>query len=231
MTNTVNYGLKKPEETDFYSVSAFNDNADIIDAKLKELADGGANVRYVSDEANADFDWIQVQDAEGNWVNSYRAYVQRRDLYMSTANEGGFVAYNGSDVSVAYATSLPSVTFGTAMKFSASNSNGTMGSSVISDLIDLSRFKKIKLHHKSTLSNTYSTNDLTYVSVFVTSAKQQYMGNKIVASQKLIVNKAGTSDLDAELDISTIEGEYYIGICCHVNAGTASTEISNFYME
>ncbi|MFP3917705.1 hypothetical protein U5N28_07835 [Lysinibacillus telephonicus] len=39
MQKTTNYGLKKPEQTDFYNVQDFNDNADIIDQKLKENAD------------------------------------------------------------------------------------------------------------------------------------------------------------------------------------------------
>ena len=36
MKTTDNYGLKKPESTDFYSVEDQNSNMDAIDAKLKE---------------------------------------------------------------------------------------------------------------------------------------------------------------------------------------------------
>jgi hypothetical protein len=36
MKYTPNYGLKKPEQDDFYNVEDFNENADIIDEKLKE---------------------------------------------------------------------------------------------------------------------------------------------------------------------------------------------------
>ena len=39
MKYTPNYGLKKPEQDDFYNVDDFNENADIIDQKLKENAD------------------------------------------------------------------------------------------------------------------------------------------------------------------------------------------------
>lgn len=39
MKTTDNYGLKKPEETDFYDVQDQNDNMDIIDAKMKEIED------------------------------------------------------------------------------------------------------------------------------------------------------------------------------------------------
>lgn len=44
MKNTPNYGLKKPEETDLYNIEHFNTNSDILDAKLKELADSKAPV-------------------------------------------------------------------------------------------------------------------------------------------------------------------------------------------
>lgn len=38
-TQTTNYGLTKPENTDYYDISVFNNNADIIDATLKTKAD------------------------------------------------------------------------------------------------------------------------------------------------------------------------------------------------
>ena len=36
-TFTQNYNLKKPDQQDFYNVEDFNNNADIIDEKLKEI--------------------------------------------------------------------------------------------------------------------------------------------------------------------------------------------------
>jgi len=44
MKYTPNYGLKKPEQDDFYNVEDFNENADIIDEKLKEIEDGIKNI-------------------------------------------------------------------------------------------------------------------------------------------------------------------------------------------
>lgn len=38
-TNTTNYNLVKPDQTDFYDVDDFNGNADIIDAQLKSIND------------------------------------------------------------------------------------------------------------------------------------------------------------------------------------------------
>ena len=42
MTYTANYSLKKPETNDYVSPAAFNENADVIDAKLKEHDDHAA---------------------------------------------------------------------------------------------------------------------------------------------------------------------------------------------
>jgi len=38
-TNTTNYNLIKPEESDFYNINDFNTNADLIDAALKSISD------------------------------------------------------------------------------------------------------------------------------------------------------------------------------------------------
>lgn len=38
-TETTNYGLKKPDPSDFYNIADFNGNADIIDAELKSIND------------------------------------------------------------------------------------------------------------------------------------------------------------------------------------------------
>ena len=40
MKNTTNYGFNLPEKGDFYNVEDFNENAEIVDAKLKEFEDG-----------------------------------------------------------------------------------------------------------------------------------------------------------------------------------------------
>ncbi|MPM02101.1 hypothetical protein SDC9_48346 [bioreactor metagenome] len=45
MTNTTNYNLKKPDISDYAGPGAFNDNADIIDSKLKEHSDALAGAQ------------------------------------------------------------------------------------------------------------------------------------------------------------------------------------------
>ena len=44
MTTTVNYGLKKPSITDYINIANFNDNADVIDAKLKDVFDAISDI-------------------------------------------------------------------------------------------------------------------------------------------------------------------------------------------
>lgn len=61
MQYTENYEMKKPETSDFYDVEDFNENADIVDSKLKELETAKDNMnqamaelkKYVSDGKTA----------------------------------------------------------------------------------------------------------------------------------------------------------------------------------
>ena len=56
MQTTTNYGLKKPEVTEFYDVQVNNDNMDAIDAKMKEIenAAGGSQAltEHIEDTDN-----------------------------------------------------------------------------------------------------------------------------------------------------------------------------------
>lgn len=46
---TENYNLKKPAQEDFYNVEDFNNNADVIDKQLKEIADKSDSALPASD--------------------------------------------------------------------------------------------------------------------------------------------------------------------------------------
>jgi len=50
---TKNFGLKKPNQEDFYNVDDFNYNADIIDA---QLADDSAWAQFITSESVNIFD-------------------------------------------------------------------------------------------------------------------------------------------------------------------------------
>lgn len=209
-------------------VSEFTNDAGYITASYVESNDSA--VRYVKDEADENFDWIQVKNSEGEWINAVKANTLLRPLYMTSANEGGFAAYEGSAGSDTglHAWSPTTVTFGESMVVQMNGNGSGGGCSVMTELIDMTRFKKIKLNHKST---TTVANQHTYVRLFVTSVKQKYMGETIISSIDLISNYAGTKEDPVELDISALEGKYYIGICCHTGGSLVTTEISNMYME
>ena len=49
-TKTTNYGLTKPEGSDFYDIDVHNGNSDIIDAQLKKLYD--AKTAHVGNKSN-----------------------------------------------------------------------------------------------------------------------------------------------------------------------------------
>jgi len=48
MQNTTNYNLNKPDGTDFAKIEFLNENADIVDEKLKELENGLNNIDFSS---------------------------------------------------------------------------------------------------------------------------------------------------------------------------------------
>lgn len=56
MQKTANYGLNKPENTDFYDVEHFNSNMDAIDTKMKEIEDKSGNSKelenHIDDKEN-----------------------------------------------------------------------------------------------------------------------------------------------------------------------------------
>ena len=57
-TKTTNYGLTKPEGSDFYDIGVQNDNMDIIDKQMKANANDIAQLN--SDMSNLKFDIIRL---------------------------------------------------------------------------------------------------------------------------------------------------------------------------
>ena len=51
MTTTQNYGLKKPAANEYYSIETFNENADLIDAALKDAVEKAGIVSDLADKA------------------------------------------------------------------------------------------------------------------------------------------------------------------------------------
>lgn len=78
MNTTENYGLKKPEATDFFNVEDFNSNMDAID---KEIKDCYGKVIFSEDPLNK-------QDVAGKWK---RATIYINDLIVTYAPNVGSI--------------------------------------------------------------------------------------------------------------------------------------------
>ena len=74
-TKTTNYGLEKPDGTDFYDVDVQNSNMDIIDKQMK------ANANAIT-QLNSDLkDAFVTQYAELNGTGNNYFYVDRKQGY------------------------------------------------------------------------------------------------------------------------------------------------------
>lgn len=74
-TKTTNYGLEKPDGTDFYDVDVQNSNMDIIDKQMK--ANANAITKLNSDLKDA----LVTQYAELNGTGNNYFYVDRKQGY------------------------------------------------------------------------------------------------------------------------------------------------------
>ena len=194
-----------------------------------------ATVRYVSAETDEDFDWIQVQDAEGNWVNAYRAYTQRYELYVDQNNGAEFTPYACCTPTGAYATETyiaeadivldDKMTIWGTMK-----PGGITHCSVISKLIDLTRFKTLKLYHSSeVVGQPANAGENHKVELFITQAKTPIIRPTVL--EALMISKP-SNEGEVSIDISSLNGEYYIGFCVsRFGSYDTKTIISNMYME
>ena len=85
MEQTKNYKLNKPGQDDFYNVEDFNQNADILDQALKELADGGSD-QYVSKTGDTMTGELEIQAKPttslkfGAMSGTNGSYIASKDL-------------------------------------------------------------------------------------------------------------------------------------------------------
>lgn len=61
-TTTTNYGLTKPEGSDFYDIEVQNDNMDIIDKQMK------ANAKDIA-QLNSDYVKLEIRHYTTIWYN------------------------------------------------------------------------------------------------------------------------------------------------------------------
>ena len=143
------------------------------------------------------------------------AYPQYFALYKDGVNKANFVSYAGSAGGGAYANTDAgyanlAITFGENINAVYSNMNGsTHVSSIMSKLVDLTSYKKLKFNFSATGSNEDTA--IRDISVFITDTLKTDM----VATAKYNILSANTQTSNSGegvIDISNLSGNYYIGI-------------------
>lgn len=87
MQKTTNYGLNKPDTTDFYDVADQNANMDVIDEKLKEIDDGKLSLDGGTLSGALNLVQLRVNSA------SDQSYIQ----FMKNWSATGYIGVNGTD--------------------------------------------------------------------------------------------------------------------------------------
>lgn len=151
-------------------------------------------------------------------------------LYMSSANEGGFAAYAGSQYAYYDHTCFdPTVIFEEEMTVLASTKyNGAYGNgAVISEKVDLTGYSKIVFDYEC---NIHATANDNFIGVFITPEKQAILHDIAVYKEDLLIGKtAATASGTKEIDVSSLSGEYYIGFSMQYTV-SANIKVSNMYM-
>lgn len=121
-TKTTNYGLEKPDGTDFYDVDVQNSNMDIIDKQMK------ANANAIT-QLNSDYDTIIVGTSVSTTSQTINHYVDRK------LSDYKFIvfAFGASDDDIRSIVTVPRVIFekiGKSYSFVAHGSNDSTISAV-----------------------------------------------------------------------------------------------------
>ena len=163
---------------------------DYIKSKMGDI--DSASVRYVSDESDANYDWVQVKNASGEWENWKLGnlnglYVIRNGVL---SDEFVFSAYNHKQMYVEQNDGY--VTF-------HKPSSSTTGTLVCSG-IDFTPYTKFKF------TVTESTDQYNYVAICGNTTTGDLKSQTLTPSAK-----------EYEVDISTISGVNYITISLPIN--------------
>lgn len=167
---------------------------------------------------------------DGQWIETnVRAYSDRIYLVEEGINNDKVSLFAGGTVGFGGTTQGGSLTYGDGVTNFSFNAAGASECSLMSnELYDLNPCTKIVLHYKTTYSAT-ALDDYYSALLFVTDKKQGTMTpscsstlcNKVIPAQEGII----------ELDISALEGMFYIGIRSIVNADTINVHIYDWYFE
>jgi hypothetical protein len=219
--------LEADSETQSADIEAQSADIEALRVAIEALGNvDNATVRYVSDEADENFDWIQVQDADGNWVNSHRAYTTRYWLVKNGTNKANF-KYTGTNTT-------NSITSGENLRLSiTTNPDIVQASGIwISDSIDFTNYDKLVLDHFTSLSGTGATLSYASVSILDSTASTIYSNiylKNLDDGSYHVVTKRDT----LIIDVSNISGfnKVKIHLQCYGDSRTSYIDIASSYLE
>lgn len=193
---------------------------------------GITTTRFVNDTSDENYGWIQVKDENGEWVNYKFAIDTTAWLYHDGTNHAEFEKYEGAISSYGVYTSMDDliVTFGEDLVVATSGTNeGAMFSeTVMSKAIDVTNYSKLKFSHNTVADQASEYNK---VGVFLTQVLESSM---TAAAEKVLLTSETSSAGEVEIDISSLSGEYYVGICIKSNInnqGSITVTLIDPYLE
>lgn len=87
MKYTDNLGLKMPDNTDFYNVQDFNDNADVIDKAVQKVKDSQSNVNAALEKKANSADVTEALKGKANSSHSHGNATTSAAGFMSAADK------------------------------------------------------------------------------------------------------------------------------------------------
>ncbi|MBE5886756.1 MAG: hypothetical protein E7284_10180 [Lachnospiraceae bacterium] len=216
MQTTKNYGLKKPEATDFYDVNDFNDNMDKIDEALKNAgssievdatlsvegkaadakavgtAIGKIGMQYLSDR-----DIIQLLDENKKWQDYAIGGIKKYYYYSKT--EPFDVAWNNDAYPYDISNSTP---------------NQSTWNYYTKDALDVTGSKKLVLKNIHLALQSYYNSNTTLTLKIGTAPNGNDLLSKEVAAVGSTMTGWHTAEWNGtvEIDVTDIKGEAYITI-------------------
>lgn len=206
------------------------DDGTTLEEKVTELKNSitSAGVSTVKYDKSVD-DFLYVMD-EGEWKpTSLKAGLARLDLFKANNNLAGFSVYGGSSVGGGITTDT-TFSLGETLYFKVNASGQSVrGSSILSELQTIGSYKKLILNYTIKVDNR-SAYDMGIL--FITEFKNTSMIP--IASDTFFqgtVDNISTKTGTVELDISSLKGQYYIGVELRSNNTWTEITITNAYME
>lgn len=199
----------------------------VLNEKIDNLASGeNIGVRYISDETDPNFDYIQVRTSEGNWKNYKKAYLERQWLVQDGLNRAGLKLVS-SDLDRGTLTQTEDFLVLYSGLYNDAKAHTTQFS--FEETLDFTNYDKLVFEQ----SSTFPANSNDYDNGITVGVKDIY-GN-VLASQRGY-NGTPTYAEDIILDVSNISevGSVFIQVTTYRwtttgESGSATCKLSNVY--